>query len=70
MDACGFLLCNLFQATAQGACHKVERHVTTGRLAGTARRVVEVPAGLEVRLFGQSQTEIVNELTRLETEVP
>ena len=40
-----------------------------GRLAGNAGRVVEVHAGLQVRLFRLSQTETANELTRLETVV-
>ena len=42
---------------------------TPGGLAGNARRVVEVPAGLDVRLVGLSQTKLASELTRLETAV-
>ena len=42
-------------------------------MAGNGRRVVEVPAGLDVRLVALSQTEIANELrlssARLETEL-
>ena len=40
-----------------------------GRLAGNARRFVEVLVGLDVRLVGLSQTELASELTRLETAV-
>ena len=72
VDSCGILGAIPFRKLPRWRATEFNGR-SPGRLADNARRGVEVPAGLDARLVGLSQTEIANELrlssATLETEV-